>query len=197
MNALAVFDLDDTLIDTRGVLLMPALERVAAIVGVPTDRLDASGKRIEEVLHPFLGSIPDALREAAAAAWYDPQVPAIEPLPGARAMLDQLAGSIHLALLTRGNPERQANKIERCGLRDRFDAVRIRAIEEPGSKRDDIVALMGQFGVGPSRTIVIGDDPRDELAHARALGCLAWKVPETPLEEIPGRLRAGGWLDPS
>jgi len=198
MNALAIFDLDDTLIDTRGTLLMPALARVARILGVPVEQLDATGKRIDEVLHPllgpFLGTIPPHLREAAASAWYDPEVPALDPLPEAHAMLDELAGKIHLALLTRGDPQRQANKIRQCGLRDYFEAVRIRAIEEAGSKRDDIAALMLQFEVPPSRTIVIGDDERDELTHARALGCAGWKVPELALVAIPERLRAGGWI---
>jgi len=197
MNALAIFDLDDTLIDTRGQLLWPALERVAAVVGVPSDQLDATGKLIDEVLRPFLATIPEKTRKAAAAVWYDPSVPEIDPLPGARSMLEALNGRIHLALLTRGNPVRQSNKIDRCGLRDCFEAVRIRSIEEAGSKRDDIQALMEQFDVSAARTIVIGDDPRDELAHASALGCVAWQVPDVPLAEIAHRLRAGGWIGPS
>ena len=197
MNALAIFDLDDTLIDTHGLLLQPALRRVAEILAVPVDALDATGKRIDEVIAPFLASIPPETREAAARAWYDPHVPPLTPLPGARAMLDRLRGRLHLALLTRGDPVRQSNKIARCGLGDAFEATRIRSIEEAGSKRDDIEELMRTFGVGPQRTVVIGDDERDELLHARALGCEAWRVPEVALTSIVERLERAGWLDPT
>ncbi|MHC4940670.1 MAG: HAD family hydrolase, partial [Planctomycetota bacterium] len=130
--ALAVFDLDDTLIDTRGVLLPRALDAVARACGVPVERLNARGKKIDEVLRGI--ELPADLRARAAEAWYDPRVPALEPLPGVREMLARLQGRIHLALLTRGDPSRQRNKISRFGLADRFESIRIRAIEEPGSK---------------------------------------------------------------
>ena len=68
MDAVAIFDLDDTLIDTRGVLLPAALERVSRAIGVPKDRLNARGKRIGEVLAGLEGLEPEALR-AAAEAW--------------------------------------------------------------------------------------------------------------------------------
>ncbi|MHC4954188.1 MAG: HAD family hydrolase [Planctomycetota bacterium] len=194
MDSLVIFDLDDTLIDTQGVLLGPALVRVAATVGVDPARLDATGKRIDEVLAP-LGELPADVTAAAARVWYDPTVPPLDPLPGARAMLESLRGRIHMALLTRGNPDRQQAKIAACGLADEFEDIRIRAIEEPGSKRDDIVAAAERFGVELARTAVVGDDPRDELRHADALGCAAIAVPETALGEIPARLAALGLID--
>jgi len=194
MNALAIFDLDDTLIDTQGLLLRPALETVAGVVGVPVDALNAAGKSIDEVLAPFLDSIPIDKRAAAARAWYDPHVPPLPTLPGARSMLSELQGRIHLALLTRGDPERQGNKIRSCGLAEFFEAIRIRPIEEPGTKRDDIAELMSLFAVPAGRTVVIGDDELDELAHARALGCEAWLVPDVPLTGMAGLLDRRGWL---
>jgi len=195
VNALAIFDLDDTLIDTQGVLLLPALRRVAAIVGVDVDRLNHRGKAIDEVLEP-LAALPADLRERAAEAWYDPTVPALDPLPGAREMLDMLRGRIHLALLTRGNPARQQAKIDSCGLRDAFAAIRIRVIEEAGTKRDDILALAREFDVSLARTVVIGDDPHDEIRHARALGCPVLPVPENALSDIPSRLADLGLVVP-
>ena len=195
MDTLVVFDLDDTLIDTKGLLLGPALARVASIVGVDTEALDATGKRIDEVLAP-LGDIAPDLREAAARAWYDPSsVPPLPLLPGVRELLDTLRGRVHLALLTRGDPDRQANKIARCGLAGDFEEVRIRAIEEPGSKRDDIRAFAAAFGVPLAQTVVVGDDPRDELFHARALGCPVIAVPETALQDIPARLVSLGLIE--
>jgi len=190
-SSLVVFDLDDTLIDTRGVLLPAALRRVSDATGIPVERLNPRGKKIEEVLEGFEGLAPER-REAAARVWYAPDVPPLEPLPGAKRTLDTLRDRVRLVLVTRGDPARQRAKIERSGLGPSFDEVRIRAIEEPGSKRDDFRELMTRHGCPPERCAVVGDDERDELAHGAALGWLVLKVPDTPLRDVPRRLAAAG-----
>jgi HAD superfamily hydrolase (TIGR01509 family) len=185
------FDLDDTLIDTRRCLLPAALQRVADATGIAREQLDATGKRIEEVLRNVRG-LTDAQREAARAAWYAPVVPALEPLPHAREILDELAGRLLLVLVTRGHPARQRRKIERCGLGPCFDEIVIRPFEAPGSKRDDFARLMEAHGLAPERCAVVGDDEQDELEHGADLGCLVLKVPEVALADIPRRLREAG-----
>jgi FMN phosphatase YigB (HAD superfamily) len=179
------------LIDTRGLLLPLALQRVAEATGLAVDALDPTGKKIDEVLSGIENVTPE-LRAAAAAAWYDPAVPELTPYPGARELLESLRPRVHLYLLTRGSPERQRNKVVRTGLGPLFERIVIRPIEQPGSKRDDILALLD--GRPPERCAVIGDDPRDELKHARELGCLAIEVPATPLGEIEHILADAGLL---
>lgn len=193
MHSLVVFDLDDTLIDTKGTLLPDALDRVAAAAGVDRSRLDPAGKSIGEVLRD-LPDLPPRRRRAAAEAWYSPDLPPVAPLPGAREALAALRGRTYLCLLTRGDPARQRAKLARAGLAELFDEVIVRPIEEPGCKRDDLVALLGRLGLPPQDCAVIGDDPRDELAHGAALGCLVLAVPETPLAAIPRRLEVAGLL---
>jgi putative hydrolase of the HAD superfamily len=193
VDAVAIFDLDDTLIDTRGVLLPAALERVSRAIGVPVDRLNSRGKRIGEVLAGLAGLEPEALR-AAAEAWYSPEVPSLEPLPGAREALEALRGRLRLFLLTRGDPERQQRKVDRSGLRAYFEEVVVRPIEGSGSKRDDIEGLLARCGLPAERCAVIGDDDADELRHARDLGCLAIRVPETPIGAVAESLEAAGLI---
>ncbi len=192
-TALAVFDLDDTLIDTTGVLVPAALASVARAISRDITTLNARGKRIDEVLANVDG-LTDAQQFAASAAWYVPAVPALNVLPGVDAMLDTLAGKIHLALLTRGNPERQWAKIRACKLELRFKSVCIRNIESEGSKADDLQSLMREFGVLAAKTAVIGDDPEDEIHHGAKLGCLTILVPETPIPAIVDRLKKAGLL---
>ncbi|MHC4134375.1 MAG: HAD family hydrolase [Planctomycetota bacterium] len=187
------FDLDDTLIDTRQRLLPAALQRVADATGIALERLDATGKRIEEVLRNVSGLTP-AQRDAAKAAWYVPLVPALEPLPGAREVLDELSGRLLLVLVTRGHPARQRRKIERCGLGPCFDEIIIRPFEAAGSKRDDFARVMDAHGLTPERCAVVGDDERDELKHAGDLGCLVLRVPDVALADVPQRLREAGIL---
>lgn len=179
-----VFDLDDTLIDTAGVLLPDALRRVAEAAGVPVERLDPSGKKIDAVLAPA-GELDVDARAAAAAAWYAPVLPDLEPVPGARAMLAALQGTTRLFLLTRGDPERQQAKVDRAGLRDYFEDVIVRPIEQPGSKRDDLEAILARCEQPPDRCLVVGDDEHDELRHARDLGCLALHVDDADWATLP------------
>ena len=193
MTALVVFDLDDTLIDTRNVLLPDSIRRTAAALGVPPDALDGTGKRLDEVLRP-LGPLPPERLRVAAAEWYSPAVPPLDPLPGARELLARLRGRVRLVLLTRGDPARQRNKLARSGLAPLFDEVVIRPIESAGSKRDDLERLLAVHGVPPARCAVVGDDPRDELAHAEALGCHVVPIPETPLDRVEARLSGLGLL---
>ncbi|MHC4972875.1 MAG: HAD family hydrolase [Planctomycetota bacterium] len=187
------FDLDDTLIDTRHRLLPAALQRVADATGIAREHLDATGKRIEEVLRNVGGLTPAQL-DAARAAWYAPVVPELEPLPGAREVLAELAGRLLLVLVTRGHPVRQRRKIEQCGLGPCFDEIVIRPFEAPGSKRDDFARVMAAHGLLRGRCAVVGDDERDELRYGRELGCLVLKVPEVALADVPRRLRAAGIL---
>jgi HAD superfamily hydrolase (TIGR01509 family) len=187
------FDLDDTLIDTRRRLLPAALQRVASATGIAPERLDATGKRIEEVLR-FVGGLTPAQRDAAKAAWYAPVVPELEPLPGAREVLEELRGRLLLVLVTRGDPARQRRKIEKCGLGPCFDEIIIRPFEAPGSKRDDFARVMDAHGLAPERCAVVGDDLRDELQHGTDLGCLVLKAPEVALPDVPRRLQEAGIL---
>ena len=193
MGALAIFDLDDTLIDTRGTLLPAALDRVATRLGLPVERLNRRGKQIGEVLEG-LPDLDEAAVRAAAEEWYSPEVPALEPLPGAREALERLKGRIPLFLVTRGDPERQQRKVDRAGLRSYFDEVVVRPIEGGGSKREDFERLIARCGAAADRCAVIGDDDSDELRHARDLGCVAILVPATPIIQIPDFLESVGLI---
>jgi HAD superfamily hydrolase (TIGR01509 family) len=187
------FDLDDTLIDTRRCLLPAALQRVADATGIARERLDATGKKIEEVLRHVSGATAAQI-VAAKAAWYAPVVPPLEPLPGAREVLEELSGRLLLVLLTRGHPPRQEKKIEQCGLGGFFDEIIIRPFEAPGSKRDDLARVMAAHGLAPDRCAVVGDDERDELRYGRELGCLVLKVPDVELADVSRRLEEAGLL---
>jgi phosphoglycolate phosphatase-like HAD superfamily hydrolase len=193
LETLAVFDLDDTLIDTTGVLVPAALASVARAIHRGVSSLNARGKSIEEVL-AGVRDLTDEERSAASASWYDPAVPPLELLPGVDVMLRALKGKIHLALLTRGNADRQRAKIRACQLDQHFKSIRIRDIEGPGSKADDIRSFMIEFNVSAENTAVIGDDPSDEIFHGAELGCLTILVPETPIAAISECLKNATFL---
>jgi len=178
-----IFDLDDTLIDTRRILVPDALRRVADAIDVGVERLNDRGKSIGDVLQRLEG-LTEEQRARATAEWYSTDVPELPLLPGVEQMLARLRGHARLFLLTRGDPARQLAKIERCGIGAWFEQVIVRPIDEPGSKRNDIERILALCNLPPERCTVVGDDPDDELKHAADLGCVAVLVPATPLPEI-------------
>ena len=133
------------------------------------------------------------LLAAADRAWNSPDVPALDPVPGARELLAALRSQLLLFLVTRGREARQQNKIDRIGLRDAFDAIRIRSPAN-GSKRDDFEALIAEWRLRPERCVVVGDDPSDEIAHGAALGMHTILVSALPLSMIPDQLKKWGIL---
>ncbi|MEE8105337.1 MAG: HAD family hydrolase [Planctomycetota bacterium] len=181
------FDLDDTLIDSTGLLIPDALRRTAEALGVTPERLDATGKTTADVTGPLGPLAPDRL-SAADRAWNSPDVPPLDPVPGARELLATLRPPLLLFLVTRGDAARQQQKIDRAGLREAFDAIRIRP-PCSGSKRDDFAALAKEWSLEPTRCVVIGDDRADEIAHGDALGFRTILVPDTPLRTVPQVLR--------
>ena len=83
-----------------------------------------------------------------------------ELYPGAREVLEELAGSVTLALITNGIGEVQRTRIERLAIGQYFDSVVISGevgTAKPGTDIFDIV--FGQLG-GPEKNtaIIIGDN---------------------------------------
>lgn len=201
MNAvkptLILFDIDGTLIDSRG---------------AGRDAMAAAGRsvfgesfRFDDV--EFAGQLdPAILAEAAVAARHDvtPQQqrafeeryleelrkrlrrpPSPFTLPGVRELLERLdrvavQGALRGGLLT-GNARAAATlKLEAVGIeRHRFT---INAFGDEARTRPDLVALARDRhrrsvgdDVPPDRTVVIGDTPRD-VAAAKAHGCVALAV---------------------
>ena len=130
---------------------------------------------------------------AADRAWNSPDVPPLDPVPGARELLAELRPPLLLFLVTRGSAIRQQNKIDRIGVRDAFDAIRV-CPPVTGSKQDDFKTLMTDWRLRPERCVVVGDDPDDEIAHGDALGMHTILVSTMPLPAIPDQLRKWGIL---
>ena len=90
----------------------------------------------------------------------------IELLPGVAATLPHLASRHRLILMTKGNPNEQADKLARSGLRDYFSAVEIPREKNPGAYR----AVCEKHELIPDSTWMIGNSPRSDINPALASG---------------------------
>lgn len=183
---LIIFDLDDTLIDTSGSVtpfkMRECLENLIATELNITD-LEASYQRLlslneraassKEALYQFLLGF-----EGAPQLWARISVQMTKPLPAdfcvpttpyAREVLEILAKTHTLALVTGGYPPFQIEKLEKAGInRSFFSKI---AIPEDSMKKPFYESLIKEFAVEPDGVLVCGDRIAMDLVPAHALGC--------------------------
>ena len=190
-----LFDGDDTLWPNNHIF-ETAIERFVRVVGggawsdeAVRDELD----RVEEAAWSVRGGGTNAFRhnleEAARAIVRPERLPVVvdaldaivhempsaeaEPLPDVEATLDALGARHVLGLVTRGDPAEQWAKIDASGLRGRFRHIEVVRDKDEGTYR----RLIGAWSLDPSRTWMIGNSPRSDIAPARAAGLGAVHIP--------------------
>ncbi len=189
----AVFlDLDDTLLDTAGILLGPArLEAGAAMVaaGLPGTTEEAaaglallSRERPGEDPFPLLAAAKgaDPLRVGVAGwgAFFRRKVPDRLPLvEGAAAALGALrARGVRLFLVTFGDVPTQEAKVRATGVADLVDRVAYEPLAASADKGRAFRALCAEEGIDPRDCAAVGDRPDAEIAAGKALGMFTVRV---------------------
>jgi putative hydrolase of the HAD superfamily len=190
-----LFDGDDTLWPNSHIF-ETAIERFVRLVGggawtdeAVRDELD----RVEEAAWSVRGGGTNAFRhnlEETARAIVEPDrlpdvvdaldaivremaIAEAEPLPGVEATLDVLGARHVLGLVTRGDPAEQWAKIDASGLRGRFRHIDVVRDKDEASYR----RLVAAWALDASRTWMIGNSPRSDIAPARAAGLGAVHIP--------------------
>lgn len=190
---LAVFlDLDDTLLDTAGLLLGPArLEAGAAMVaaGLPGTATEAAealarlarerpGGNPFEALAEEKGADPLRSGVAGWGAFYRRKVPDRMPLvAGAEAALRDLrARGALLFLVTFGDVPTQEAKVRATGVAALVDQVVYEPLAAASDKGRTFREICQRRGLDPRRCAAVGDRPDAEIAAARRLGMRAIRV---------------------
>jgi putative hydrolase of the HAD superfamily len=92
-------------------------------------------------------------------------------MPGARELMVELSSSYRLALLTNGAPDLQREKIAASGLEPFFHAIAVSGEHGIGKPKPEIFhRLMGELGVTPSESIMVGNSLERDIAGARNAG---------------------------
>lgn len=173
---LVVFDLDDTLIETSR-CLTPLYLRMAfeaMKLGTFEELIAINEKALtsrialkefwgrysnkEEILQAGLNTLKTALPADAK----------IDPVPGAKEVLDALQVHHTLALVTAGHPELQFQKMEKAGIQPgQFSKI---IVSTGASKKFDYQKVLSELNFDPSNTIVCGDRVEVDLTPAKELG---------------------------
>jgi putative hydrolase of the HAD superfamily len=179
-----VLDLDDTLLDTTGILV-PAADRraVAAMCAAglelsedrALDELLALRKEgTYEDLFARLASeqgAPVACGETGARTWFRYEVPELDLDLRVELALDELAALAPLALFTFGVPATQRLKVERLGIAARFVTLRYVDKERGEDKTQGLAEVLAGTGWAPERVVVVGDSLLGDIAAGLAHGC--------------------------
>ena len=178
---LLAFDWDGTLADSTA-LIAGAIQQACVDVGVPApDEADARhviglGHR-DAIRHvaPTLAADRHARFSERYRDHYlagDAEIPLFA---GVREMLDELHDrGFMLAVATGKTRAGLARALERHGIADHFAASRCADEGFPKPHPDMLLALMDRLGVGPAKTLMIGDTTHDlELARNAGVSALA------------------------
>ncbi len=192
-----LFDLDDTLLDNRGieVAMLAELQRAAGeeLPGIETDALVTRFRGVRNELYERVlagdWDMPTYRREhllATLAPWGVPSEALIETAGGLReAQLEQARFSAHAAellqavreagartaLLTNGLSWMQRRKVELLSLEARLDALGIS--EELGVAKPDPAAYdrtLALLAADPSEAVMVGDDLDNDVRGAMGAG---------------------------
>ncbi len=179
-----VFDLDDTLIDTTGLLVAPAHREAAAAMiaaGLEASLEEVAEKRIDfakaapvEQVDLRVAAFFGAGEEVAAAghrAYFGRSVAELEPFSFVPAVMEALSERT-LLLVTAGFEATQRKKLELAGLVDYFDAAEV--VPVGGDKGVVIARLLREREIPVEATVVVGDKVDGEIEAGRRLG--AWTV---------------------
>jgi putative hydrolase of the HAD superfamily len=97
----------------------------------------------------------------------------IEIIAEVPATLEYLQGRHRLILMTKGDPEEQAQKVERSGLKHHFEAIEVVADKNARVYRE----IIAKHGLVESSTWMIGNSPKSDINPALAAGIHAVFVP--------------------
>jgi HAD superfamily hydrolase (TIGR01509 family) len=181
LNPALLFDLDGTLIDSvyQHVLAWhEALEELGLSLAVWRihRRIGMSGGLLIQALGREIGQrvTPEQakkLQENHAAA-YERYQATVQPLPGARELLQQLnRAKVPYAIATSGRLEGARSALERLGVGLEIPVITRQQVQRAKPDPDLFLAAAQQLNIPIARAMVVGDSVWDLLAARRA-GCL-------------------------
>jgi putative hydrolase of the HAD superfamily len=182
------FDLDDTLLDTSG-LLAPKFA-LATFQFMIKKGLKLSVEECEEIRKELVKSIshrevferlaheygtPETVENLPEIIdhFYNPVLPSELPLmPGARENIDYLKGKYELYLVTAGARTSQLSKAFAMGIVRDFKKVIIVNSLIKHRKYDTFLQIMKDEGITPDQFLVIGNSLVSEIADALEAGAI-------------------------
>ena len=130
---------------------------------------------IETAIEVTEGRVPASVIHEIVDAGRDLLSHPVEPLPHARAALEQLSGKYRLILITKGDLFDQERKLAQSGLGELFNAVEIVSDKSAGVYE----RVFTRHGDGPARGMMVGNSLKSDIIPALQAGCWGVYVPHS------------------
>lgn len=216
-----VFDLDDTICEYRrsgreilalafesvGVDPFFTIEEYGAVADdlvADSDSVVENRRRSFATLAERAGRDPSVGRAVADAYAVEHDPTNVRWVPGAETVLDHLADSHDLALVTNGGPKEQRAKLRELGIGDRFETIVYAGYETaPKPRPEPLERACEAVETPPTRAVNVGDSLRLDVRGAHNAGLRSvWldrdgvedpdPVPDCRIESMHD-LRDGPW----
>lgn len=182
------FDLDDTLLDTTGLLVPRASQEAFQILinaGLSLDLKTCEEQRLsliktishkdvfKKLAHEYGTAETQSAVELANKAFYHPHLPEkLDLLPGALDNLNVLGKKYNLHLVTAGFQEAQAAKVKSLGISHHFKKIIVVNSLKAEKKYTAFQIILENDGIKPEQLLCIGNSLSSEIKDARQIG--AW-----------------------
>jgi putative hydrolase of the HAD superfamily len=97
----------------------------------------------------------------------------VELLDGVAGVLEKLAASYRLFLITKGDLFDQESKIARSGLAPLFSVIEVLSEKDQAAYQ----RVLDRHGIDPAEFLMVGNSPRSDIAPVTALGARAVLIP--------------------
>lgn len=190
---LVIFDCDGVVVDSEGPTQILIRDELAAhgldlTVERVTDLfVGGSMSNVFETARRMGADLPDDWLETFYAALFEMLATRVTPIDGIGHALDCLdAAGIPFAIGSNGRPEKMETTLGTTGLLERFRG-RMYSAQTIGKLKpapDVYLQIAGEFGVDPSRCVVVEDSaPGATAAKAAQMHCLGF-ARETPAHKL-------------
>ncbi|MEK6766321.1 MAG: HAD family hydrolase [Planctomycetota bacterium] len=177
-----IFDLDDTLYDCSGTLVLKSKKLAAKIISKAIKCSEAEALKLQLELEERLGPKADISRKIAnlynlpeefcreiSNTINTLEVEAAILFPDAMASIDELKRiGYKLFLVTFGNRQMQEKKIKVLGLENVFDEIII--TDNPLGKEKCFKEILIKYNLEPEQVLCVGDKIKDEIEVGKKLG---------------------------
>lgn len=180
------FDLDDTLLNTSGLLVPQAAEKAClSLISVGAqcsveECLNLRAKLAHTLSHPeIFGFIADEYQcperelglQLAILDFYNPDIPATLPLiEGALENLQNLSQRYDLFLVTMGIRQAQEKKIQALGIKDYFKKIYILDSLRGERKKLAFEDILKESDCQPDQLLSVGNRLSAEIRDAKLIG---------------------------
>jgi len=177
-----IFDLDDTLYDCSGTLVLKRKKLAAKIISKAIKCSEAEALKLQLELEGRLGpkaniareiadlyNLPEEFCKEVTNTINTLEVEGAILFPDTMDSINELKRiGYKLFLVTFGNREMQEKKINILGLESTFDETII--TENPQGKENCFKEILSKYGLEPEQVLCVGDKIKDEIEVGKRLG---------------------------